>query len=60
MQPQPGPRRWHEQRWIIDSVLRTDGLDDPPSWAERFNPKGSDVEEQAPLISRVVYDEPGA
>ena len=21
----PGPRRWHEQRWTIDSVMRTDG-----------------------------------
>ena len=36
--------------------IGTDGLDDPPSWAERFNPKGSDVEEQAPLINRVVLD----
>jgi hypothetical protein len=22
-----GPRRWHEQRWITDSVVHTDGLE---------------------------------
>src|SRR2546422_1027696 len=36
--------------------IGSNGLDDPPSWAERFNPKGLDVEEQAPLIVRVQYD----
>ncbi len=42
----------------VPAQIGTDGLDDPPSWGERFNPKGADVEEQAPLISRVAL-EPG-
>src|SRR4051812_36300106 len=40
----------------VPAQIGTDGLDDPPSWAERFNPKGSDVEEQAPLVKRVELD----
>ncbi|MDX6239376.1 MAG: hypothetical protein QOG10_4191 [Kribbellaceae bacterium] len=44
MQPQPGPRRWHEQRWIIDSVLRTDGLEwDQPRIAYTMRPMGIDA-----------------
>jgi len=39
----PGPRRWHEQRWIIDSVLRTDGLEwDQPRVAYTLRPMGID------------------
>jgi fermentation-respiration switch protein FrsA (DUF1100 family) len=38
-----GPRRWHEQRWIIDSVLRTDGLEwDQPRIAYTMRPMGVD------------------
>ncbi|WP_022885454.1 alpha/beta hydrolase family protein [Glaciibacter superstes] len=38
-----GPRRWHEQRWIIDSVLRTDGLEwDQPRIAYTLRPMGLD------------------
>jgi uncharacterized sulfatase len=40
----------------VPAQIGTDGLDDPPSWAERYNPKGSDVEEQAPLVKRVELD----
>jgi pimeloyl-ACP methyl ester carboxylesterase len=40
----PGPRRWHEQRWIIDSVLRTDGLEwDQPRIAYTLRPMGVDA-----------------
>jgi len=40
----PGPRRWHEQRWIIDSVLRTDGLEwDQPRVAYTLRPMGVDA-----------------
>ncbi len=39
-----GPRRWHEQRWIIDSVLRTDGLEwDQPRIAYTLRPMGIDA-----------------
>jgi pimeloyl-ACP methyl ester carboxylesterase len=38
-----GPRRWHEQRWIVDSVLRTDGLEwDQPRVAYTVRPMGVD------------------
>ena len=38
-----GPRRWHEQRWVIDSVLRTDGLEwDQPRIAYTLRPMGVD------------------
>lgn len=39
-----GPRRWHEQRWVIDSVLRTDGLEwDQPRVAYTLRPMGIDA-----------------
>lgn len=40
----------------VPAQIGTDGMDDPPSWAERYNPKGADVEEQAPLVKRVELD----
>ena len=44
MTRQSGPRRWHEQRWIIDSVLRTDGLEwDQPRVAYTLRPMGVDA-----------------
>ncbi|MEU0969056.1 alpha/beta hydrolase [Streptomyces sp. NPDC005917] len=39
-----GARRWHEQRWITDSVLRTDGLEwDQPRVAYTLRPMGVDA-----------------
>jgi dienelactone hydrolase len=39
-----GPKRWREQRWIIDSVLRTDGLEwDQPRVAYTLRPMGVDA-----------------
>jgi pimeloyl-ACP methyl ester carboxylesterase len=39
----PGSRRWLEQRWILDSVLRTDGLEwDQPRVAYTVRPMGVD------------------
>ena len=39
-----GPRRWHEQRWMIDSVLRTDGLEwDQPRVSYTLRPMGVDA-----------------
>lgn len=44
MTTKPGPRRWHEQRWVIDSVLRTDGLEwDQPRIAYTLRPMGVDA-----------------
>jgi len=43
MQGVSGPRRWHEQRWLIDSILRTDGLEwDQPRVAYTLRPMGID------------------
>ena len=39
-----GPRRWQEQRWVVDSVLRTDGLEwDQPRIAYTVRPMGVDA-----------------
>ncbi|MFI7618205.1 alpha/beta hydrolase family protein [Nonomuraea terrae] len=39
-----GPKRWHEQRWLIDSILRTDGLEwDQPRVAYTLRPMGVDA-----------------
>ena len=44
MQGVSGPRRWHEQRWLIDSILRTDGLEwDQPRVAYTLRPMGIDA-----------------
>jgi esterase/lipase len=44
MAGESGPRRWHEQRWVIDSVLRTDGLEwDQPRIAYTLRPMGVDA-----------------
>lgn len=41
--PKPGSRRWLEQRWILDSVIRTDGLEwDQPRIAYTVRPMGVD------------------
>ncbi|MDB5295638.1 MAG: arylsulfatase family protein [Phycisphaerales bacterium] len=36
--------------------IGTDGLDDAPSWAERYNPAGRDVKEDVPQIARTEFD----
>jgi pimeloyl-ACP methyl ester carboxylesterase len=37
----PGPRRWHEQRWLVDTAIRTDGLEwDQPRVAYTVRPMG--------------------
>lgn len=44
MQLPSGPRRWHAQRWLIDSILRTDGLEwDQPRVAYTLRPMGVDA-----------------
>ncbi|HEY9472317.1 MAG TPA: alpha/beta fold hydrolase [Mycobacteriales bacterium] len=44
MHPPRGPRRWHEQRWLIDSILRTDGLEwDQPRVGYTLRPMGVDA-----------------
>lgn len=44
MHPPHGPRRWHEQRWLVDSILRTDGLEwDQPRVGYTLRPMGVDA-----------------
>ena len=39
----PGPRRFHEQRWLLDQAIRTDGLEwDQPRVAYTVRPMGVD------------------
>lgn len=39
-----GPRRWRDQRWLIDSIIRTDGLEwDQPRVAYTLRPMGVDA-----------------
>lgn len=39
-----GPRRWRDQRWLIDSIIRTDGLEwDQPRVAYTTRPMGVDA-----------------
>ena len=39
-----GPRRWHEQRWLVDTAIRTDGLEwDQPRVAYTVRPMGVDA-----------------
>ncbi|MEX2486933.1 MAG: alpha/beta hydrolase [Nitriliruptoraceae bacterium] len=39
-----GPRRWHEQRWLIDVAIRTDGLEwDQPRIGYTLKPIGVDA-----------------
>lgn len=39
-----GPQRWRDQRWLIDSIIRTDGLEwDQPRVAYTLRPMGVDA-----------------
>lgn len=39
-----GPRRWHEQRWLVDTAIRTDGLEwDQPRVGYTVRPMGVDA-----------------
>jgi fermentation-respiration switch protein FrsA (DUF1100 family) len=42
--PRNGPRRWHEQRWLVDTAIRTDGLEwDQPRVGYTVRPMGVDA-----------------
>lgn len=39
-----GPRRWHEQRWLMDVVVRAENIDwDQPRTAQTVNPIGTEA-----------------
>jgi uncharacterized sulfatase len=40
----------------VPAQIGTDGLDDEPTWNQRFNPAGRDVKEDKDLILRTDYD----
>lgn len=40
----------------VPTQIGTDGLDDPPTWNERFNPAGCDVKQDRPKVVRTVFD----
>jgi iduronate 2-sulfatase len=40
----------------VPAQIGTDGMDDAPSWAEKYNPAGRDVKEDRELIVRTAYD----
>ena len=40
----------------VPAQIGTDGLDDEPTWNQRFNPAGRDVKEDKPLVLRTEYD----
>ncbi|HEX8912866.1 MAG TPA: sulfatase, partial [Humisphaera sp.] len=40
----------------VPAQIGTDGLDDEPTWNQRFNPAGRDVQEDRDKILKTVYD----
>jgi iduronate 2-sulfatase len=40
----------------VPAQIGTDGMDDAPTWAERYNPAGRDVKEDRAKIVRTEYD----
>jgi alpha-beta hydrolase superfamily lysophospholipase len=51
----PGPRRWFEQRWLVDTAIRTDGLEwDQPRVAYTVRPMGVDAIADFEMASRQI------
>jgi uncharacterized sulfatase len=45
--------------YAVPAQIGTDGLDDPPSWNERINPKGKDVDDVSTIEGITVAKEGG-
>jgi hypothetical protein len=47
-----GPRRWREQRWLVDETIRTQGIEfDQPRLGYHLGPVGDDL---APADAAVI------
>lgn len=50
-----GPRRWHEQRWLLDATIRAESIDwDQPRSAQTIRPIGADAAAEVNLLKTRV------
>lgn len=50
-----GPRRWHEQRWLLDATIRAESIDwDQPRSAQTVRPIGADAAAEINLLKQRV------
>src|SRR3979409_1547447 len=46
-----GPRRWHEQRWLIDTTIRAESIDwDQPRSFQTIRPIGAEAAGEVNLL----------
>src|SRR6185436_7458995 len=47
----PGPRRWHEQRWLLDTTIRAESIDwDQPRSFQTIRPIGAEAAGEVNLL----------
>jgi dienelactone hydrolase len=50
-----GPRRWHEQRWLLDVTIRAESIDwDQPRSAQTIRPIGAEAAAEVNLLKQRV------
>ena len=58
--PPQGPRRWHEQRWLLDVTIRTESIDwDQPRSFQTIRPIGAEAAGEVNLLKQRIrkYDD---